>query len=304
MYENIKINCTEIDIKNCKYDKSFIKNAIERENEDANDLVENVLKLNLNETLNVNDALAHSFFKEKMINDANVIIKTKKFIDGDTDKRLSLLAKCQKCKNIKNEKCNDEKIKCNKCCNYFHKKCFGECNCDGKYNENDLLIYLEIGKYIKGRMYFNEEINMYDFSKVRKNKSVYDALKDQKLTFNDDLFYKDDSEMFNNAILLPYYVEASKELIDIYNKTKYYTRIIIYPFDIGFKTKIGYYAFASTDINKNTLLCEYAGDVMNFGESMSIENDLKFELITSYSNDCSSIIVPYIHEMEQSIYQG
>jgi serine/threonine protein kinase len=53
LYENIEINCTEIDIKNCKYDKSFIKNDIERENKDANDLVENLLKLDLNERLNV-----------------------------------------------------------------------------------------------------------------------------------------------------------------------------------------------------------------------------------------------------------
>ena len=128
---------------------------------------------------------------------------------------------------------------------------------------------------------------------------------EKKLEFNDDLYYERDNKLSN---LIEYgNVELEDNDKNIYYKLKKqtikgnynYIRIEKHPTQ-------GYIAVANTDIPKNTLLCEYAGDVISLQEyyKKGMKNDSNMDLVITSFSETTLIICPYIHANLGRFFSG
>ena len=103
--------------------------------------------------------------------------------------------------------------------------------------------------------------------------SLIDALKNQDLSFNDDLVYMDDGF----KIKMDNVQHLSEENTKLYHKMKLNTNKMIYgPFKIDKKEDIGYCVVATNYIAPYSLICEYSGQVKMY--SNSSDNDSLFWL--------------------------
>lgn len=103
----------------------------------------------------------------------------------------------------------------------------------------------------------------------------------------------------NNPKLMPMYYCISN------NEMKKMTKKGIYLLKVMYQESCGFYVVAAYEIKNNTLICEYAGDFLNYNFTyieyakkyinFNFFNDSAFELINSYSNAVSFIISPISH---------
>ena len=209
---------------------------------------------------------------------------------------------------IENEKLNENDknrfTKCDECENIIHKECIKktECTCKTKaFFENKITCFKIINKiiYEKYGIKKKKKLNLILPPKFGNFNIIRLLADEKKLKFNDNLFYEIDERLYNfkeyDNIELE---EADKK---IYYKLKELTKKGNYDYITIEKDTIqGNVVIASTYIQKNTLLCEYAGNVITLQEyykkirNKEIEkNDSIMDLIITPFSETTLIICPY-----------
>lgn len=229
------------------------------------------------------------------------IIKTTKYLNGNEFLRKQLIKKCSIC-----NKSGEDFIYCTECSDCFHKKCvnnyFDVCErCQNYEGPNYRKICKEYKIYF---MIFNNINTSYNkfrgtlkvpkkFNKINISK----PLKEKKLEFSDNLVYTPNSlEILNKYFLEDVQKLDGKNLQNYYQFKANSIKGIYCPLEIT-KSNIQNYIVKSTEpIDSNTIICEYAGDVLLFRDMLFREkNDSKMDLINGPNSDLSLVIYPYKH---------
>ena len=116
-------------------------------------------------------------------------------------------------------------------------------------------------------------ISSTDLENQELSKSLNEALNCQGFSFEDDLEYLEEGLRINMGNVQ----ELSEKNIKLFHQMKEKTRKMIYgPFKIEKSLEVGYYVKATNYIPKNSLICEYSGQVITYDEYS--ENDSIFWL--------------------------
>lgn len=311
----------------------------EREKYFVSDLIKKLLQINYKKRLSAENALKHGFFNNIPIPEGNPTIKlcekkfTQKFllnmdllikeengIDKDYYEHCVNLVKqkeflnknkfdqiksfkfCTICYKNKNEKL----LFCDICDNAYHISCkkFNLCDCMKSTKVNKKLIIR-----LKTYMFINRTINTLIKKKEiklllpnlinKENTTIIDILRKYKMEFSNELVYEMD-EQYNNYLLEFGFYEMNYENKKIYYDLKNFTKKGNYNYvKIEHDDNQGYVVKANTLIKKDTLICEYTGDVLFLKDVFNIlkkkkkKNDSIFDLILTPTCDTSLIIFPY-----------
>jgi hypothetical protein len=191
--------------------------------------------------------------------------------------------------------CLEKDITCNSCCNKYHKNCFDKpiCNYCYYYSEDGYKLNIIYNKKLKEDKCLHCKLDSFTpiceicYLKFKGKSVIPDILKStlkQHQYKNDDHYsstYKIFKESFdiatnfdnteqietnfylndyvknlNNAKLVPYLLTPNKITLKNIVKFKYP------PVAIANHIVLGLAAYATEDIEENTLLCEYVGEVM------------------------------------------
>ena len=203
---------------------------------------------------------------------------------------------------------NDDKlIDCKFCENKIHIKCMGKkngCTCKktDKFFENKINDFSIISKIINEKYIIKrkKKLNLKLPPESKELFNIVDLLKEKKnLDFNDDLYYEIDNRLSN---LIEYgHVELEDNDKQIYYKLKEQTSKGNYNYiKIENHIRQGYIVVANTDMQKNTLLCEYAGNVLSLQEyykkypkTKGSKNDSIMDLTITPFCETTLIICPY-----------
>ena len=250
-----------------------------------------------NEKLNENDYEYCKYCLEIVKNNR----KLKKY---ELIEKFKICAICFKIDYKINENDKNRFTKCDECENIIHKECIKktECTCKTKaFFENKITCFKIINKiiYEKYGIKKKKKLNLILPPKFGNFNIIRLLADEKKLKFNDNLFYEIDERLYNfkeyDTIELE---EADKK---IYYKLKELTKKGNYDYITIEKDTIqGNVVIASTYIQKNTLLCEYAGNVITLQENYKkirnkeIEkNDSIMDLIITPFSETTLIICPY-----------
>ena len=125
--------------------------------------------------------------------------------------------------------------------------------------------------------------------------SIICILNEIGLNFSNELVYEYDENL--NYYLMEYRIfELYEKDIEIYNKVKEMNEEGKYNYiKIDKNNEQGYLVKANTFIKKNTLICEYVGDILTLKDfcNKKIENDSNMDLIITPQSETSLIICPY-----------
>lgn len=125
---------------------------------------------------------------------------------------------------------------------------------------------------------------------------LFHALKLSNLIFFDGLYYRIPRIMNNPWADKETLIEASEETLIQLRKLKSLTSEGFYPFYLDGNSEYGIFGRAIMDLEPETLLCEYTGDVViNREYAFNYESDDSFTLLTTGSTKTSLDIVPITH---------
>ena len=306
---NLKINPDYISsIKKYKveYKENFIDNNCIRGGEKAKDLIKKLLELDVKKRVTLEDALSHCFFKNNKNNNSEEYIKyclslsnSNNFFKLTEVERNNLFKKCLVCKQFKKKK-----IYCEICKDAFHPECIKNNGikyiCERCKKKSFLGKKRKLKKEIETIININKQINKrfkpqkitIKLGRMVKN-NLFAILKKIRMTFNDDLVYDDVKPNMNNSLIESNIYELSKDNKQIYDEFKCYSKRGLYPpVQIVYDTIQGYVVEASDSIEKNTLICEYAGDVFYLRNKLFSDNNSIMDLIAAPISDRSLVICP------------
>lgn len=229
--------------------------------------------------------------------------------------------KCEKCKNIFHSGCfNDYNKNTNICgaCEskilkdkIFLKQYFEKCakqplNIYNSYTIEDEIkkkvdLYIAINKKIlkiKKNKKFNTKLIIHEMDEknIKKSRdSIFYSINAKGFTFCDDLVFsnKNCPPELNNALIECGIQEISDENKKIYHQFKEKSRIGIYaPLEVSYDAYQGFIVKALEEMQPNTILCEYAGDVALLRDSLFSDNDSIMDLIRTPDADVGLCILP------------
>ena len=280
--------------------KNYKREEIEKKN--TIDLIKKLLQIDANERITVDDALNNDFFINEIDKDycefCLNIAKDKTLRDN----KYEMIEKFKICVICNKKKENKKIMKCKNCDNFFHFECSknNQCSCKKNLNDSDFI------KKINNCIFINENINKKYFRKKNLNlklpnngeeNSIISILNEIGLNFSNELVYECDENL--NYYLMEYGIfELYEKDIEIYNQVKEMNKKGKYNYiKIDKNNEQGYLVKANTFIKENTLICEYAGDVLTFKDfcNKKIENDSNMDLIITPQSETSLIICPNKH---------
>lgn len=294
----------KIRFSNFYFNPFFINSEYQRdkkEKENAINLIKQLLELDINKRINVENALQHDFFKNMDERNDNFDYYEKIITRNKLMKKYKMINELKICVICNKRKINESLKECEICCNFYHFQCIkGKmCTCKSEIPDYEFLkiinTCLHVNAYINKNHGSNIQIKLKLPTFSGKENSILNFLGGK--TFSNELIYECDQSL--NYYLMEYgIIEFNDENIKIYNNLKYHTKDGSYDYlKICKNDNQGYIVKATTFIEKNTLICEYIGDVFSFKDFCikKIETDSNMDLIINQRSEASLIICPYKH---------
>ena len=258
--------------------------------------------ISIENTLKDSDQIEIDKFDLNFIFATRDLIKAKTYINAEEILRKKMIKKCYVCNESELMK---DFVFCKVCSDCFHKKCvennFDVCGrCQNREGINLNKIFKEYKIYSLIFTNINTSNKFQGTLKLPKKFVKVDLdqiLKEKKIEFCDNLVYSKSCPEILNKYFLEDIQILSEDNIQTYNEFKKHSINGMYcPVKIEKSERQNYIVKSTDSINKNTIICEYAGDVLFFRDVLFREsNDSKMDLINGPNSDLSLVIYPYLH---------